>query len=560
MDQQRIPSFLTQAVERNHAAAIALSDDLAAHPELPDQEFRSSQKIVSLLEQAGYQVEYPYLGYPTGFHAVLDNGDGPSAAILVEYDALPGLGHACGHNVHGSMAVLAALALAELRDRFQGQVHVFGTPAEEEAGAKVGMADQGAFDGMALAAPQAAIWTYGNSGNMAIDQEDPFTSYYQAKTGKNWRDLDSREWALTKALYDYLITQTEAPTHKNTLINENNFATNASLAVGQQDEDSGKYEADLTFTLAVMPDTESDDLLVHVVVDGEIVETRRLAGDDSETQYGVIPRSEDGSYTLSGLKLADGVNIDLQLTGTQNIGEGVYLFTSEVRTEPVGSDENGEPVVSSQTFVGIESGRQMVDLSVSLNFTVNEATADVVTDTSSVTEQKVDTAETSRTDITTSTEGRAETAVTVTTVQQNDREWEVTWEKNYTYPDPEPVTPVEPEDPEERPKPSEQPAPPDNLSPTYTPASTEKPPVEDISEPEAPSTDITAEGPDDVAIPNEDAPATNASPVPAEKVIDEDVPKTGDASGKWYLLLAASLIGLGSMFCLEIRNKNRIRR
>ena len=415
-------------------------------------------------------------------------------------------------------------------------------------------------DGMALAATQAAIWTYGNSGNMAIDQEDPFTSYYQAKTGKNWRDLDSREWALTKALYDYLITQTEAPTHKNTLINENNFATNASLAVGQQDEDSGKYEADLTFTLAVMPDTESDDLLVHVVVDGEIVETRRLAGDDSETQYGVIPRSEDGSYTLSGLKLADGVNIDLQLTGTQNIGEGVYLFTSEVRTEPVGSDENGEPVVSSQTFVGIESGRQTVDLSVSLNFTVNEATADVVTDTSSVTEQKVDTAETSRTDITTSTEGRAETAVTVTTVQQNDREWEVTWEKNYTYPDPEPVTPVEPEDPEERPKPSEQPAPPDNLSPTYTPASTEKPPVEDISEPEAPSTDITAEGPDDVAIPNEDAPATNASPVPAEKVIDEDVPKTGDASGKWYLLLAASLIGLGSMFCLEIRNKNRIRR
>lgn len=167
MDQQRIPSFLTQAVERNHATAIALSDDLAAHPELPDQEFRSSQKIVSLLEQAGYQVEYPYLGYPTGFHAVLDNGDGPSAAILVEYDALPGLGHACGHNVHGSMAVLAALALAELRDRFQGQVHVFGTPAEEEAGAKVGMADQGVFDGMALAA-MVHSWS-GGTGTADMD-------------------------------------------------------------------------------------------------------------------------------------------------------------------------------------------------------------------------------------------------------------------------------------------------------------------------------------------------------------------------------------------------------
>ena len=48
--------------------------------------------MVELLEQAGFQVEYPYLGYPTGFRAVLDNGEGPSAAILVEYDALPGLG------------------------------------------------------------------------------------------------------------------------------------------------------------------------------------------------------------------------------------------------------------------------------------------------------------------------------------------------------------------------------------------------------------------------------------------------------------------------------------
>ena len=121
-------------------------------------------------------------------------------------------------------------------------------------------------DGMALAATQAALWTFGNSGDMMIDREDPFTSYYQAVGGKNWRELDDREWALTKALYDYLISQTEAPTHQNTLINENNFATDASLTVGQRDGDTGKYEADLTFTLAVMPDAESDDLLVHVVV------------------------------------------------------------------------------------------------------------------------------------------------------------------------------------------------------------------------------------------------------------------------------------------------------
>ncbi|MGE4276043.1 MAG: amidohydrolase [Lawsonibacter sp.] len=155
-------AYLTQAVNKHHKLAIELSDDLFAHPELPDQEFRSSQKVVDILKEAGYQVEYPYLGYPTGFRAVLDNGEGPSAAILVEYDALPGLGHACGHNVHGSMAVLAALAMAELKDKFQGKVYVFGTPAEEENGAKVGMAEQGAFDDMSLAV-MIHSWSGGDS-------------------------------------------------------------------------------------------------------------------------------------------------------------------------------------------------------------------------------------------------------------------------------------------------------------------------------------------------------------------------------------------------------------
>ena len=146
-----LPSYIQQAIQNRRSLAVELSDDLYAHPELPDQEFRSSQKIVDLLREAGYEVEYPYLGYPTGFRAVLDNGEGPSVGILTEYDALPGLGHACGHPVHGSMSVLAALALADLKDRFSGKVIVFGTPAEEEDGAKVGMATQGAFDDLSAA-------------------------------------------------------------------------------------------------------------------------------------------------------------------------------------------------------------------------------------------------------------------------------------------------------------------------------------------------------------------------------------------------------------------------
>ena len=142
---------LVSAIEKHWKQAVELSDDLYAHPELPDQEFRSSQKVVDMLRAAGYEVEYPYMGYPTGFRAVLKNGEGPSAALLIEYDALPELGHACGHNAHCAMAVLAALALAEAKDQFQGTVYAFGTPAEEENGAKIGMAAKGAFDGLSLA-------------------------------------------------------------------------------------------------------------------------------------------------------------------------------------------------------------------------------------------------------------------------------------------------------------------------------------------------------------------------------------------------------------------------
>ncbi|MDL2272760.1 amidohydrolase, partial [Desulfovibrio sp. OttesenSCG-928-I05] len=144
-------SKLHDAVEKHHAAAIALSDDLFAHPELPHEEFESSRKMVEMLRQHGFEVEYPYDGYPTAFCGVLRNGDGPKVAVLAEYDALPEIGHACGHNLHGAMSILTGLALADMKDHFKGTLYVVGTPAEEENGAKIGMADRGIFDGMDLA-------------------------------------------------------------------------------------------------------------------------------------------------------------------------------------------------------------------------------------------------------------------------------------------------------------------------------------------------------------------------------------------------------------------------
>lgn len=106
---------IKEAVNKHLDTAIALSKDLAEHPELPYQEFESSRKMAEILKEAGFEVTYPYAGYDTAYCAKLDNGDGPSVALLAEYDALPEIGHGCGHNLHGSLSVLSGLALMDLK-------------------------------------------------------------------------------------------------------------------------------------------------------------------------------------------------------------------------------------------------------------------------------------------------------------------------------------------------------------------------------------------------------------------------------------------------------------
>ena len=127
-----------------------IASAIFAEPELGYQEFKSSARLVDFLEANGFQVERELLGMPTAFHASFGSGEGPQVAFLAEFDALPGLGHACGHNLFGMASCGAAVALA--RHLPAGTVHVFGTPAEEgnvrDAGGKVPMADAGLFDAM----------------------------------------------------------------------------------------------------------------------------------------------------------------------------------------------------------------------------------------------------------------------------------------------------------------------------------------------------------------------------------------------------------------------------
>jgi amidohydrolase len=124
---------------------VALSHDIHAHPELSFDETRSAAVTAEALERGGFRVTSGTAGLPTAF--VAEAGDGPLVlAICAEYDALPDVGHACGHNIIAATAVGAGLGLLPLADELGITIRVLGTPAEEGGGGKVLMLDAGAFD------------------------------------------------------------------------------------------------------------------------------------------------------------------------------------------------------------------------------------------------------------------------------------------------------------------------------------------------------------------------------------------------------------------------------
>ncbi len=124
-----------------------LSHRLHAHPEVAWSEERAAAWVSAELADAGFDVEAGACGLPTAF--IARTGTGPlHVGICAEYAALPGLGHACGHNIIAAAAVGAGLALAAAADDLGLTVTVFGTPAEEGGGGKVYMLERGAFRGV----------------------------------------------------------------------------------------------------------------------------------------------------------------------------------------------------------------------------------------------------------------------------------------------------------------------------------------------------------------------------------------------------------------------------
>jgi len=124
----------------------SLSHRIHANPELGYQEVKAAGWLAEYLAAKGFKVEKGVAGVETAYRATIETGEGPTIAILCEYDALPGLGHACGHNVIATSGAGAGAALAAVRGQLpKGRIQVIGTPAEEGGGGKMKLIEGGVF-------------------------------------------------------------------------------------------------------------------------------------------------------------------------------------------------------------------------------------------------------------------------------------------------------------------------------------------------------------------------------------------------------------------------------
>jgi amidohydrolase len=155
-DLDRLKTHVTDAVEQMAEELGSLALQIHASPELAFKEEKAASWLTAFLERQGCRVERGVGGLPTAFRAEVSGaGDGPTIAVMAEYDALPGIGHACGHNVIATAGAGAGAALAVVASRlgqgrlpFKGRIEVVGTPAEEGGAGKVKLLDAGVFRGV----------------------------------------------------------------------------------------------------------------------------------------------------------------------------------------------------------------------------------------------------------------------------------------------------------------------------------------------------------------------------------------------------------------------------
>ncbi|MBU9714372.1 M20 family metallopeptidase [Evansella tamaricis] len=163
--------IIIKSIEEYRKDFYRISQYIGNNPELGNEEFKACATLTEELIKHGFNVVTNIVEQPTAFEAVYDSGrTGPHIGFMSEYDALPEVGHACGHNLIGTMGIAAGIALSKVIEETGGKVYVYGTPAEETRGAKVTMAENGIFDHLDVAIMAHPASAYVKSGSsLAMD-------------------------------------------------------------------------------------------------------------------------------------------------------------------------------------------------------------------------------------------------------------------------------------------------------------------------------------------------------------------------------------------------------
>jgi amidohydrolase len=139
---------LAAEVDRRRHLLLDVSHQVHAHPETNYEEHFAHELLTQVIEGEGLAVERAAGGIATAFRSTVEAGEGPTVAVMCEYDALPGIGHACGHNVIAAAGLGAGLAAAALAGELGGRLVILGTPAEEGGGGKIKLIEAGVLDGV----------------------------------------------------------------------------------------------------------------------------------------------------------------------------------------------------------------------------------------------------------------------------------------------------------------------------------------------------------------------------------------------------------------------------
>jgi amidohydrolase len=162
LDIEKLKAAISKNIDSLSPQLGELSRKIHDNPEIAMQEQRAAAWLTDFLKEHGLRVEKGIAGLPTAFRGAYGKGK-PVIAFLAEYDALPKIGHGCGHNLIATSAVAAGLGTKLAVDEFGGSVVVFGTPAEEADAGKAIMAEKGVFDGL-----DVAMITHPGGGNRVV--------------------------------------------------------------------------------------------------------------------------------------------------------------------------------------------------------------------------------------------------------------------------------------------------------------------------------------------------------------------------------------------------------